>query len=355
MNGAALSSSDRLRAIRQCRVSDASQGCVAPIYSGPGPHFWGLLVRVVSVMNYKGGVGKTTLTANVAAEIANHGHRVLMIDLDPQTNLTFSFYTVEEWNTDLRQTRTIQRWYEGDLPGRGIPLDELVLTPERVNLVLKENAGQLDLISSHLGLIDIDLQLAAKLGGTTLAESKRKFLSLHGCLAEALRSPAFRDYDIVLIDCPPNFGLVTKTAIVASEFILVPAKPDYLSTLGIGYLRHSVDKLVEEFNAYLDHNGGGSSAQRISPQFAGVAFTMTQIHAGKPIGTQRTQIENIREIGDMPVFATSVRNSPRYFAEAGPDGIPPILRMPLADEVSRELRALTDEFVAAISTGRHRS
>jgi chromosome partitioning protein len=308
-------------------------------------------------MNYKGGVGKTTLTANLAAEIANHGHRVLMIDLDPQTNLTFSFFTVEEWNADLRETRTIKRWYDGDMPGRDIPLDQLILTPPRVNAVVKENSGQLDLISSHLGLIDIDLQLAAKLGGgTTLAESKRKFLRLHGCLAEALQASSFRDYDVVLIDCPPNFGLVTKTAIVASEFILVPAKPDYLSTLGIGYLRHSVDRLIEEFNDYANHGpNGGGRAKSIDPQFAGVAFTMTQIHAGQPISTQRMQIENTRELGDMPVFEASVRNSPRYFADAGPDGVPPILKTPLDDSVSRELRALADEFVAAISQGRHHS
>jgi chromosome partitioning protein len=63
---------------------------------------WGRFVPVVSVMNYKGGVGKTTLTANLAAEIAHRGHKVLMIDLDPQANLTFSFYSVEEWQDELR-------------------------------------------------------------------------------------------------------------------------------------------------------------------------------------------------------------------------------------------------------------
>jgi chromosome partitioning protein len=310
-------------------------------------------VRIVSVMNYKGGVGKTTLTANMAAEIANDGLRVLMIDLDPQANLTFSFFSIEEWTNDLRETRTIKRWYDGEMPGRDIPLDQLVLTPPRVNEKVKDSAGQLDLISSHLGLIDIDLQLAAQLGGTTLTESKRRFLQVHSCLAQALCAPAFRDYDVILIDCAPNFGLVTKTAIVASDYVLVPAKPDYLSTLGIGYLRGSVDKLVREYNAYVDHDpSAGGAVERIDPQFAGVAFTMTQIHAGQPILAQRTHIENLQEAAFMPVFNASVRNSPRYFSDAGADGVPAVLQAPLNDPVTVELRALTGEFVAAIANGR---
>ncbi|MEU4240524.1 AAA family ATPase [Actinoplanes sp. NPDC026619] len=309
-------------------------------------------MQVVSVMNYKGGVGKTTLTANLAAEIANVGHRVLMIDLDPQANLTFSFYTVDDWTSEVREARTIKRWYDGEIPGRDVPLDQLILTPERVNDRVKENAGQLDLVSSHLGLIDIDLQLASRLGGTTLAESKRKFLQVHGCLKVALQAPAFRDYDVILIDCAPNFGLVTKTAIVASDFVLVPAKPDYLSTLGIGYLKGSVKKLVEEYNAYVSHDPGGrDGARHISPEFAGIAFMMMQIHAGQPILLQRTQIEELREADIMPILETSVRNSPRYFAEAGPTGIPAVLHGSANDPVSAELRALTKEFVHAI-TGR---
>lgn len=115
-------------------------------------------MHVVSVMNYKGGVGKTTLTANIAAETANLGHRVLVIDLDPQANLTLSFYTTTEWQEELRENRTIKRWYDGDSPGQKVPLAELVVTPPRVNERIQDTGGRLDLIASHLGLIDIDLQ-----------------------------------------------------------------------------------------------------------------------------------------------------------------------------------------------------
>jgi chromosome partitioning protein len=308
-------------------------------------------VPIVSVMNYKGGVGKTTLTANLAAEIAGRGHKVLMIDLDPQANLTFSFYSVEEWQDELRESRTIKRWYDGDMPGRDIDLAELILHPPRVNDFLGDN-GQLDLISSHLGLIDIDLLLAAKLGGTTLTESKRKFLELHGCLLQALSGKAFEAYDIVLIDCAPNFGLVTKTAIVASDFVLVPAKPDYLSTLGIRYLVGSCDKLVEEFNDYVGHKGSERQWRNISPRFLGVVFTMTQIYAGQPIASQLLQIAEVQSNADIPVLAGMMRNSPRHFGDAGMSGIPAMVRAPLSDDVAQEFRRLTEEVVAAIGDRR---
>src|SRR4051794_28500127 len=238
-------------------------------------------MQVITVMNYKGGVGKTTLTANLGAEIAKRGHRVLLIDLDPQANLTFSFYSVEQWREELRKDTTIMRWYEGEAPGREDDLHRLVVTPPLVNAQVEEYGGRLDLIASHLKIIDIDLRLAARLGGgTTLGESKRKFLDLHGCLARALRHDAFREYDLVLIDCAPNFGLVTKTAIVASDHVLVPAKADYLSTLGIQYLVGNCDDLVAEYNDYVNHGGRGDD-RTIETRFLGVVFTMVKIYAGK--------------------------------------------------------------------------
>ncbi|WP_329110088.1 AAA family ATPase [Micromonospora sp. NBC_01699] len=303
---------------------------------------------IISVMNYKGGVGKTTLTANLGAEIANTGRRVLLLDLDPQANLTFSFYTVEEWQDELRETRTIKRWYDGEQPGRDVALADLVVTPPRVNAVLG-NGGQLDLIPSHLGLINIDLELAAQLGGTTLAGSKRKFLQVHGCLAEALGAPKFADYDLVLIDCAPNFGLVTKTAIVASDYVLIPARADYLSTLGIGYMVGSCDHLRDEYNAYLGHDSGTHSMPAtIDPQILGVVFTMIQTYAGQPIAIQHNAIEQVRANADAPVLNGMIRNSPRIFGEAGATGVPSILRVPKDDEVAMEFRVLVDEFMGVL-------
>jgi chromosome partitioning protein len=308
-------------------------------------------MRVVAVMNYKGGVGKTTLTANLGAVAASRGLRVLLIDLDPQTNLTFSFYSIDDWHHHLKDNgRTIKQWYEGDSPGRDTSLAELVVTPERVNKVLDGTGGRVDLISSHLGLIDIDLELAARLGGaTTLDGSKRKFLDLHGCLRRALADSHFAQYDLVLIDCAPNFGLVTKTAIVASEWILVPAKADYLSTLGLDYLVGNCDGLVQQFNDYVHHKGGSRDHDTINPGILGVVFTMVQIYSQQVTLAQHGYIEEVRLNSRVPLLESKVRNSPRHFGDAGESGVPAMLRTAGRDEVVREFDQLADEVLGALS------
>ncbi|MFC9436426.1 ParA family protein [Nocardia sp. NPDC057030] len=306
-------------------------------------------MRVVAVMNYKGGVGKTTLTANLGAVAASRGLRVLLIDLDPQTNLTFSFFSIDDWHDRLKDDRTIKQWYDGEMPGRDIQLADLVVTPERVNRALKNPDGQLDLISSHLGLIDIDLELAALLGGTTTLDgSKRRFLDLHGCLRRALADSAFTTYDLVLIDCAPNFGLVTKTAIAASEQILVPAKADYLSTLGLDYLAGNCAGLVQQFNDYVSHGRSIGDYGLIDPCFLGVVFTMVQIYSQQVTVAQHAYIEEV-SLNSIPVLKSKMRNSPRHFGNAGESGVPAMLRTGGKDEVVGEFDQLVDEVLGALA------
>ncbi|ADJ49979.1 cobyrinic acid a,c-diamide synthase [Amycolatopsis mediterranei S699] len=312
-------------------------------------------MRVVAVMNYKGGVGKTTLTANLGAVAASRGLRVLLLDLDPQTNLTFSFFSIDDWHERLADNRTIKQWYGAEMPGRDIPLPQLVVSPERVNDVLYGTGGRLDLISSHLGLIDIDLELAALLGGTTTLDgSKRRFLDLHGCLRQALEDSFFAEYDLVLIDCAPNFGLVTKTAIVASERILVPAKADYLSTLGLDYLVGNCTGLVQQFNDFVHHKGGGREHEPIEPDFLGVVFTMVQIYSQQLTAAQHRYFEEVQANSQVPVLKSHIRNSTKHFGDAGESGVPAMLRTTGRDEVVREFDELADEVLGALSLSGNR-
>lgn len=203
-------------------------------------------MKVVSVINIKGGVGKTTLTANLGAELASRGYRVLLIDLDPQASLSFSFFTIDHWDRDLEPNKTIKRWFETAGKPDQVKLSTLVVTPETVRASIMGNSGALDLIASHLGLVNIDIDLATGLSGGNFQNAKESFMRVHRRLAEELKDRFFRTrYDVALIDCAPNFNILNKSALIASDWMLVPARPDHLSTLGIEYLIRHKNDLVE--------------------------------------------------------------------------------------------------------------
>ena len=85
-------------------------------------------MHVISVINYKGGVGKTTITANLAAELAWRGKDVLIIDLDPQASLTFSFIRPEEWHDDFSNSKTIKNWFDSFSDSSSVDLNDLIIS-----------------------------------------------------------------------------------------------------------------------------------------------------------------------------------------------------------------------------------
>ena len=282
-------------------------------------------MEIVSVINYKGGVGKTTVTSNLAAELAWQGKSVLILDMDAQASLTFSFMTPDYWDSHIKESRTIKSWFDCISQGNPtMPLADLRVRPKVVNdfLIANKRGGCVDLISSHLGLINVDLELATLLGGASPIQTQKKYLKVHGKLRDELNILASEmNYDIVLIDCPPNFNIVTKNALIASDKILVPAKPDYLSTLGIDYLKKSVETLVEDFNFYAKKDDEFNES---SPEFMGVIFTMIQVNSGKPIAAQRQYIAQTKRLG-VPVFDAIFRENKTIFADAPRNGMPVVL------------------------------
>ncbi len=276
-------------------------------------------MNVISVINYKGGVGKTTLTANIAAELAWRGLNILLIDLDPQASLTFSFITPEKWLAEFSESKTIKNWFESFEDKTDLNLKELIFTPQKVNSKVE---GKLDMIASHLDLINIDLELATELGGVNLKQTKKNFLKVHRRLAEGIKQIE-NEYDLIFIDCPPNFNIVTKTAIVASDYLLIPAKADYLSTIGISYLNRSVHNLLEDYNEYVKTDDKDFDKQ-ISPKVLGVVFTMIQIYAEQPISVLRQYIQQTKNL-EIPVFTHFLRENKSLFSDAPTYGVPVVL------------------------------
>ncbi len=310
-------------------------------------------MQIVAVINYKGGVGKTTATANLAAELAWRGHNILVLDLDPQASLTFSFVKPDDWEKNLAKDKTIKAWFESFSTGSPIQLPSLIIEPSVAKAILKQNGkgkGKLSLIPSHLGLINVDLELATELGGATLKRSKENFLKVHRRLADELAGLDPAEYDLVLMDCPPNFNITTKTAIVASDSILIPAKPDYLSTLGIDYLIRNKKQLVADFNEYanLDKDNPEPS---IDPKILGVVFTMIQIYGGVPISSQRPFIAQTRKLG-TPVFDAYIRENKTIFGDAPQYGVPVVLKAYSAgtyQDVVEEIGEFVSEFAAKVA------
>ena len=181
---------------------------------------------VLSCVNLKGGVGKTAIAVNLAAYCGRKGLKTLLIDLDPQTNATFSCISLEDWEKHAAANGTV-----ANLLGVRQHTSAEGKEKKAKDTVIQKVFGCIDLIPSHLDLFTVDLDL-----GSEVARETR----LRRAVKDLL--PA---YDIVVCDCPPNLTIPTQNALAASTHYLVPVSPDFLSGLGIGLLLNRVQKFSD--------------------------------------------------------------------------------------------------------------
>lgn len=180
-------------------------------------------MKVVSIFNQKGGVGKTTTNINLAAYIALRGHKVLVIDIDPQGNTSSGFGIDKE---NLKNTTY-----------------ELLLTDVAIKdvIISVEQIENLDIVPSNMDLAGADLEL----GGMENRESilKRKI--------EEIRDL----YDYLIIDCPPSLGLLTINALTASDTVFIPMQCEYYALEGISQLIKTIQKVKKGLNKNLEIEG----------------------------------------------------------------------------------------------------
>lgn len=202
--------------------------------------------KVVSFINYKGGVAKTTSTYHVGCWLAyRKGKRVLLIDIDPQTNLTFLCAPVQKWEKRRRSVGTIATLYRRYADRK--PLDvKRYIWRRPIRLPNGEHHPRLDLIPCDIELIGEDLGVGSMTGDfksmEMLKNSASAFIRDRTFLSKVIQEVE-DDYDIVLIDCPPNLYLMTHNALVASDHYIVTAIPDHLSTIGLNILKNKVGKI----------------------------------------------------------------------------------------------------------------
>lgn len=207
----------------------------------------GNMTVVVSCVNLKGGVGKTALAVNFAAYCGRNGFKTLLVDLDPQTNATFSCISPEDWAKHRKENGTV-----ADL--LGVRNTEHAEGNSKVadDVILIDVFPNVDLVPSDLNLFTIDLDI----GGRNAREK---------LLKKALKD-VMDDYDIIVCDCPPNLTLPTQNALAISTHFVVPVSPDFLSSLGIALLIRRVKKFGDDME--LEIKNAGIVLSRVGRQSA---------------------------------------------------------------------------------------
>ncbi|MDO6818878.1 ParA family protein [Zobellia sp. 1_MG-2023] len=214
-------------------------------------------MKIISIANFKGGVGKTTTAINLAADLKNRGKKVLLIDVDPQANLTQSVGLTDEIENSIYTVLRKEAFGE-----------KTALTDALIE------ASSLDIIPSALDLANAELELASVYG-------REQILSQ---LIEPLEA-----YDFVFIDCPPSMGMLTINTLVASDFVLIPLQAEFLPLKGArNFLKHF--QTVKKMNENLEVLG----------------FVLTKYDQRKRINQQiKTELE--KEFSKHKVFSTHIR------------------------------------------------
>lgn len=299
--------------------------------------------RILSFINYKGGVGKTTTTYHVGAWLAlHHGKRVLLVDVDPQANLTFLCATPERWETFREQTGTIADLYRAHLNGEDFPLPNIVWKQpiERSGRPVVPN---LDLVPSDVELLSIDLDLqASSTGFTRLEDAAAQHLEKRSILKNAI--DAIRDeYDYILIDCPPNLYLVTQNALAVSDSYIVTALPDHLSTIGLKILHDRIGHL----NRLLTYASAISGDTMNGPTLGGIVFVRVRQGGERVTNAHARKMAEIRMMSDYKsaVFDAYTVEGTGY-GEASELALPVFLiDTPNTNRVAGHYRQIGDELL----------
>lgn len=192
---------------------------------------------VISVINYKGGVGKTTLALNIAYGLSSLlGKKVLMMDLDPQCSLSISALQELEWINHIENKGSIidliQQFYKGKWEFSDSWIYKLKQSPNTY------------LLPGHLNLPEYEMKLVANkpLHLSTEEFENQRFLILNHFIKNI-----HNKFDIIILDCPPNIYMLSRNAILASNYYIIPTIPDFVSSFGIPFIYHHIEDFVQSW------------------------------------------------------------------------------------------------------------
>lgn len=172
------------------------------------------MAQVIAIINHKGGTGKTTTTVNLGAALTKKGHKVLLVDLDPQGSLT----------------------YHLGIKGPSFSIANVLLRENKMSDIMHEREGMM-IATSNSALSDAELTIAHTTG-------RERFL------INALQE-VDDQFDYILIDCPPAISILSINALVAADKVIIPIKPEILSLEGVRLVCNTIEKVKSYFNPNL--------------------------------------------------------------------------------------------------------
>jgi chromosome partitioning protein len=276
---------------------------------------------VVALINMKGGVGKTTLAAQLAHAADIKDLKTLAVDLDPQANLSQALMGAKKYVSHLsKKLPTVANLFEQYLPPT---ISTPSPTKTTINDVIIKKAGYWT--DSTLDLIPSRLELSNTLKNPTGKERR---------LAKALSKVA-DDYDLILIDCAPTESILTEAAYYSSRYVVVPVKPEFLATIGLPLLANSILEFTTE---------NGDHALDI----CGIVFNHSSSYSDGPeTHTSVAEVKTEAMKHGWHVYDTHVRYS-RSYAKAAREARPIGSTSNVQDHVPRAFAAFVAEFFTSI-------
>jgi chromosome partitioning protein len=238
-------------------------------------------MRIIAVMNQKGGVGKTTTTVNLGAALAELGRRVCLIDMDPQAHLTINY---------------------GIEPDQKLPsLYDVLVEETPLPQALHRVGENISLIPSSIDLAAAEIELVSVIGRESLLKHR---------LDEARH-----DFDYVLLDCPPSLGLLTINALAAAGEVLIPMQPHFLAMQGVAKLLETVHLVHRRMNPRLRVSGivltMFDSQTKLTAEVVAELRGFLDSAAGKPLpwaGAQifQSKIRRNIKLAECPSFGQTI-------------------------------------------------
>jgi chromosome partitioning protein len=220
------------------------------------------VTRTIAIANQKGGVGKTTTAINLAGSLAEHGYRVLCVDMDAQANLTVGLGL---------NLRTIERSMA----------EVLVGDTSLAEIVVPTQTPGIDVAPSTIDLSATENMLFSTIGR-------------EHALREALQGWAEEHYDYIIIDCPPTLGLLTINGLVAADSVIIPVQTQYYSLKGFSALVNVINQI---------------RSKGLNPHLRILGLLPTFFDARTILG--RDMLDELREMGDHHIFQNMVKQTVR--------------------------------------------